>query len=662
MAAGAASSGEQLKSAQDSALGVNIGSSTISAIGQADDVILAADNLDSLRYLARLTERYCANFRVKLVASKTKLLPVYKPKHENLVEYAKLVNSVKIDETAVQFVKEADHVGVLRSCHGNMPNILNRIACHKKALGSVSPAGLARSHRGNPSASLRVHQLYAAPVLLCGLGSLYITEAEMKVLDGHYKNSFQNLQRLHQNTPRGVVFMLAGCLPCRALVHIRQLSLFLMLCHLPSDPLNVHARHILQNAPQSARSWFQQVKDLCSMYDLASPLELLDTPPHKKQFKVRVQKNVAAYWHQVLSCEIKKLKSLKYFKPELYSLTRPHYMWTSAASNSFECSKSTVLARMASGRFRTDMMTRYWSQNRSGYCRQATCVQVQGTLEHLLTTCLALSSIRENMYQMWLERSVMFPSLHATIRAILSSHTDNIVQFVLEPLALPGILEDVRTHGDHFIQLISYMTRTFAFYMNKYSKQLQDQQSPNNPPITYDINSSVSGPEGSRNDHPVPLNSKHGPGYLPSSDDWPQNRVCSTVTTSHTDTTLPGVGGQSEGEDRTSSVLIMLCSNQSPSTMTENHGWVPLLGRAASTQHIFNFIKETNNNSSLHDHRLDPEAVCVGVGSALLVSSPKLSHRVEHGWHGDGVRCVGGGCCRDCGWACSEVPDSCTMP
>ena len=73
---------EQLKSAQNSALGVNIGSSTVSAIGQADDVLLAADNLDSLRYLAGLTERYCANYRVKLVPSKTKLLPVYKPRHE----------------------------------------------------------------------------------------------------------------------------------------------------------------------------------------------------------------------------------------------------------------------------------------------------------------------------------------------------------------------------------------------------------------------------------------------------------------------------------------------------------------------------------------------------------------------------------------------------
>ena len=47
---------EQLKSAQASSLGVDIGSSIVSAIGQADDVILAANNLDNLRLLAKLTE------------------------------------------------------------------------------------------------------------------------------------------------------------------------------------------------------------------------------------------------------------------------------------------------------------------------------------------------------------------------------------------------------------------------------------------------------------------------------------------------------------------------------------------------------------------------------------------------------------------------------
>ena len=94
---------------------------------------------------------------------------MFLPRHSHLVEYAKLVNTIKVNDTPVKFVTEAEHVGVLRSSAGNLPNLLERIASHKKALGAVSSAGLARSHRGNPAASIRVHQLYATPVLLSGL-------------------------------------------------------------------------------------------------------------------------------------------------------------------------------------------------------------------------------------------------------------------------------------------------------------------------------------------------------------------------------------------------------------------------------------------------------------------------------------------------------------
>ena len=104
----------QLKRAQSSSLGVDINSSTVSAVGQADDVILAANSVESLSLLAKLTESYCASHRVKLVPSKTKLLPLYLPRHECLVEYARLVNPVTIDSAPVQFVKEAEHVGVVR--------------------------------------------------------------------------------------------------------------------------------------------------------------------------------------------------------------------------------------------------------------------------------------------------------------------------------------------------------------------------------------------------------------------------------------------------------------------------------------------------------------------------------------------------------------------
>ena len=90
---------------------------------------------------------------------------------------------------------------------------------------------------------------------------------------------------------------------------------------------------------------------------------------------------------------------------------------------------------------------------------------------------------------------------------------------------------------------------------------------------------------------------------------------------------LPAEGGQSDRDDPTSSEPTRLYSNQLPSTMTHNPGLVPLLGRVTSTQHIFNFIKETNSSSSLHDLRLGPEAVCVGGVRTLLVSPPEFPLR-----------------------------------
>jgi hypothetical protein len=88
---------------------------------------------------------------VKLVSSKTKLLPLYNPRHEYLVDYAKLTNSVTIDGAPVKFVNKAEHVGVLRSTDGNMPHLLQRVVSHKKDLAAVCTAGMARGHQGNPA-------------------------------------------------------------------------------------------------------------------------------------------------------------------------------------------------------------------------------------------------------------------------------------------------------------------------------------------------------------------------------------------------------------------------------------------------------------------------------------------------------------------------------
>ena len=457
---------EQLNRAQASSLGVDIGSMVISGVGQADDVILSSNDLHKLGLLAKLNENYCKEYRVQQVPTKTKLLAMYKPKHELLISYAKLTNQIKIDGTQVEFVSDAEHVGVLRSTHGNMPNILQRISNHKKALASIGCAGMARSQRVNPAANMRIHNLYAVPILFSGLASLVLNAAELKTIAYHYKSTIQSLQRLHEKTPRSVVYLLGGCLPAEAVLHIRQLSLFCMICLKPEDPLNKHGMYILSNCSQGSKSWFFQIHEISRLYGLDDPLHYLTYPPNKVCFKNYVKKAITSYWHNVLVDECKGLRSLKYFKPELYSLTKPHYMWTTAAGMPYETSKATVLARMISGRFRTEMFCRYFNkENKQGYCTAPGCNEVPGTLEHVLVTCPALDSTRERMYQMSLDKTVMFPSLHQLIREILVSDEETKTMFFIEPLAFDLVKQDALQIGGHYIKTVSYISRTFVFCM-----------------------------------------------------------------------------------------------------------------------------------------------------------------------------------------------------
>ena len=54
-------------------------------------------------------------------------------------------------------------------------------------------AGLARNHRGNPAASIRVEKLYATPKLTSGIGALVLLKSEVNMLDHHLKETLEQL-------------------------------------------------------------------------------------------------------------------------------------------------------------------------------------------------------------------------------------------------------------------------------------------------------------------------------------------------------------------------------------------------------------------------------------------------------------------------------------
>ena len=267
---------------QQSGLGVNLGPVHIASIGQADDVALVSNCIFKLQGLLHLAMEYASAYHVTMVAEKTKLL-CYTPKgQEAATNYWQTISPISMFDNHIEFSRQADHVGILRCVDpGAMAAVLARVAAHTRALHAVLPAGLARGHRGNPAAALKIEQLYGQPVLLSGLASLVLGKPELEALDHHHKVTLERLLRLYPCTPAPVVYLLAGCPPARATLHLRQLSLLGMVARLgPTSILHKLGVHILNNPPQQSRSpssmlWFVQVRQICLQYCLPDPLQVL---------------------------------------------------------------------------------------------------------------------------------------------------------------------------------------------------------------------------------------------------------------------------------------------------------------------------------------------------------------------------------------------------
>ena len=94
--------------------------------------------------------------------------------------------------------------------------------------------------------------------------------------------------KIYDQTPDCAVYFFAGSLPAEGYLHLRQLSLFGIVCRLESNILKGLAVQILSFSLPAMKSVFQQVKHLCELYDLPDALSLLLHPLPKDKFKSSV--------------------------------------------------------------------------------------------------------------------------------------------------------------------------------------------------------------------------------------------------------------------------------------------------------------------------------------------------------------------------------------
>ena len=474
---------EQLTVAQESGLGtiVSGGANIVSGIpvasvGQADDTALLSNDLFQLQCLLDPSLQYCEKHQVQLSAGKTKLL-VYSNKSTDYVKYSKLLSPLHIGDTPIEFASTAEHVGVIRSVSGNLPHVHQRILSHKRALAKILSMGLSCRHRGDPVAALRAETVFATPVLYSGMASLLLTKSEISILAQHVKETTEKLLRLHPKTPEPVVFFLAGRLPGEALLDLKQLTLFGMICRLPGNILNQIAHQLLTYSSQGSKHWFAYIRTLCYKYNLPHPINLLREPPNKEIFKKHLKQNISEFWQDKLRAHSETLqeKSLKYFKPNFMSLSRPHPM-LQYADTSYKVNKTITVSRMLSGRFKCGSLLRHFSANISGICEL--CDTELEDLPHILVPkCTALLHRAATLMNYAVETltssdSDMYCAAYVIFEQFMSSKDDSEkVQFVLDPSVVQEVIAtEQKIPGT--LKLLLSITTTWCYSLNKMRTKL----------------------------------------------------------------------------------------------------------------------------------------------------------------------------------------------
>ena len=288
------------------------------------------------------------------------------------------------------------------------------------------------------------------------------------MIDQHYLDTICKLLRLYKNTPRCVVLFLAGSLPGIALLHLRQLSLFSMICRLPQNLLHRHAVNYFSSVATFKGSWFQQIRNLCLMYDLPHPQTLLSFPLGKDQFKTLAKKHVISYWEVILRSEASSLKSLTFFHPNFMSLVAPHPIWSTAGNSPYKIAMATVQAKMLSGRYRSGALTRHWDSS-PGFCTLST--DCQGSLDdllHILVQCPALQHVRSCLINF---TNNFISTLPMCIRSLLRQKCDvsnpSFLPFILDCSTDPEVILLCQRTDYKVLEDLFSVTRTWTYVIHR---------------------------------------------------------------------------------------------------------------------------------------------------------------------------------------------------
>ena len=206
------------------------------------------------------------------------------------------------------------------------------------------------------------------------------------------------------------------------------------------------------------------MRKICIQYGIEDPSFLLrQKPPSKKEFKNDIETRILSFHERELRKRATEIKRMKYFNCSLLGLSSKCHPAIKGIYTTNEVKRCRIHTKMLFGDLYTYEVK---SQQLGGspHCRN--CVQQNQTPEndntlHILTTCDALTSIRE-IYLSQFEKILQNSNL---VFEELKSDKEELCQFILDPTSFN--LRKRINFNDPIVDELFRISRNFCHSMNE---------------------------------------------------------------------------------------------------------------------------------------------------------------------------------------------------
>ncbi|CAC5411304.1 unnamed protein product [Mytilus coruscus] len=142
-----------------------------------------------------------------------------------------------------------------------------------------------------------------------------------------------------------------GQLPIESEIHKKMLSLYRNIADNHGSVERSIAESQLALKTRDSESWFIQILELTELYDLPSPIEILDLVPEKHIWKKLVYNAVNDYWKNSLILEARTKVTMKLFNFENFNVGVVHNIWKSSGSELLSVKRAGVKSKILSGTY-----------------------------------------------------------------------------------------------------------------------------------------------------------------------------------------------------------------------------------------------------------------------------------------------------------------------